>query len=64
MNVAAWLESLGLGEYALTFAANRIDGEVLQELTDAALKDLAIPLGDRKKLLNVIRHGTLALTHF
>ena len=50
----AWLEALGLVEYEKLFATQRIDYEVLPELTDADLKDLGIPLGPRKKLLKAI----------
>jgi len=52
--ITAWLEALGLAEYEKLFAAQRIDYEVLPELTDADLKDLGIPLGPRKKLLKAI----------
>ena len=52
--ITAWLEALGLDEYQELFAAQRIDYEVLPELTDADLKDLGIPLGPRKKLLKSI----------
>jgi class 3 adenylate cyclase/tetratricopeptide (TPR) repeat protein len=52
--ITAWLEALGLVEYDKLFATQRIDYEVLPELTDADLKDLGIPLGPRKKLLKAI----------
>ena len=52
--ITAWLEALGLVEYEKLFATQRIDYEVLPELTDADLKDLGIPLGPRKKLLKAI----------
>ena len=52
--IKAWLEALGLVEYEKLFATQRIDYEVLPELTDADLKDLGIPLGPRKKLLKAI----------
>ena len=48
--IAKWLEGLGLSEYAEVFAEQRIDEEVLPDLTDADLKDLRLPLGPRKKL--------------
>ena len=46
-----WLEQYKLGEYADLFAENRIDLDVLQDLEEEDLKDLGIPLGDRKRLL-------------
>lgn len=52
--VAAWLEALGMSEYAGLFAENRIDYSVLCDLTDQDLKDLGIVLGDRRKLLRAI----------
>jgi SAM (Sterile alpha motif) domain-containing protein len=36
--VAAWLEKLGMSEYAGRFAENRIDLSVLRDLTDQDLK--------------------------
>ena len=53
--VAQWLETLGMAEYAERFVENRIDLSVLRELTDQDLKDLGIVLGDRRKLLRAIR---------
>lgn len=53
-DVARWLETLGLAEYAGRFAANRIDFSVLRDLTDQDLKDLGVVLGDRRKLLRAI----------
>ncbi len=52
--VTKWLEGLGLGGYANLFAEQRIDQEVLTELTDSELKELDIPIGSRKKLLKAI----------
>jgi predicted ATPase/class 3 adenylate cyclase len=52
--VAAWLEKLGLSEYAERFAEHRIDFTVLRDLTDQDLKELGIVLGDRRKLLRAI----------
>ncbi|HEY7665064.1 MAG TPA: adenylate/guanylate cyclase domain-containing protein, partial [Xanthobacteraceae bacterium] len=53
-DIAAWLQGLGMSEYAERFAANRIDFSVLSELTDADLKELGIVLGDRRRLLRAI----------
>ena len=52
--IAAWLEKLGMSEYAGRFAENRIDFSVLRDLTDQDLKELGVVLGDRRKLLRAI----------
>ena len=56
LNVRAWLEARGFGEYADSFEANEIDGEALLALTDAHLKELGVPLSRRAKLLKAIAH--------
>ncbi len=53
-DVTKWLEELGLGEYAPTFADNAIDEDVLSDLTDADLEKVGVKLGHRKKLLKAI----------
>ena len=54
-NVADWLHGLGLEQYALAFAANDIDGEVLPELTADDLMRLGVTsIGHRRKLLAAI----------
>ena len=52
--IANWLKTLGLSEYAARFADNRIDFSVLRDLTDQDLKDLGVVLGDRRKMLRAI----------
>jgi predicted ATPase/class 3 adenylate cyclase len=52
--LAQWLETLGLSEYAAVFAENRVDLSILPNLSDADLKELGIPLGDRRRLLRAI----------
>ena len=55
MDVARWLESLGLHQYADAFAANDIDEEMLRDLTLEDLETLGVAsLGHRKKLLKAI----------
>src|SRR5208282_945712 len=55
MDTGAWLEGLGLGQYALRFAENNVDCSVLTQLTDADLKELGVSsLGHRKRLLAAI----------
>jgi len=40
MDVGSWLRSLGLETYEQAFRDNKIDGEVLPNLTAEDLKDL------------------------
>ena len=55
MNIGGWLHDIGLGEYAASFADNRIDAELLHQLTDDDLRTLGVgALGDRKRLLTAI----------
>jgi class 3 adenylate cyclase/tetratricopeptide (TPR) repeat protein len=53
-DLAAWLETLGLGQYASVFAANDVDRDALPYLSDQELKELGLSLGHRKKLLNAV----------
>jgi hypothetical protein len=52
--IAEWLETLGLSEYARCFADNDIDTSVLRHLTDQDLKELGVSLGHRRKMLAAI----------
>ncbi len=54
LDVAQWLQSLGLERYQQTFRDNDIDGEILADLDDADLEKLGVTLGHRKKLLKAI----------
>ncbi|SUS05938.1 SAM domain (Sterile alpha motif) [uncultured Defluviicoccus sp.] len=54
MDIAAWLQRLGLEQYEQTFRDNAIDAEVLPELTDADLQQLGVLLGHRKRLFKAI----------
>ena len=54
MDVRGWLRSLGLGQYEERFRANKIDLDVLADLTDSDLQELEIPLGDRRRLLRAV----------
>src|ERR1700738_3287885 len=54
MDVAQWLQDLGLPDYAALFRAQAIDADVLRSLTDADFEKLGLPLGHRKKLLTAI----------
>ena len=55
-SVREWLASLGLSEYADRFAEQRIDFEILRDLTDQDLKEElgVVRLGDRRRLLRAI----------
>src|SRR5262245_6152512 len=52
--IAHWLETLGLSEYASRFSENGIDVSVLRFLTDQDLKDIGVLLGHRRKILAAI----------
>ena len=54
MNVRVWLRGLGLGRYEEQFRENKIDFDVLADLTDGDLEELGVPLGDRGRLLRAI----------
>src|SRR3954469_15703508 len=49
-----WLAEIGLGSYEDVFAANKIDFDVIHQMTDADLRELGLALGDRKRLLQAI----------
>jgi class 3 adenylate cyclase/tRNA A37 threonylcarbamoyladenosine biosynthesis protein TsaE len=53
--IADWLETLGLSEYAQRFAENDIDFTILGDLTDQDLEKIGIAsLGHRRKVLRAI----------
>ena len=54
MDIGAWLRGLGLCQYEAAFVANKIDADILSELTEADLGQLGVLLGDRKRLLKAI----------
>jgi class 3 adenylate cyclase/predicted ATPase len=55
MDVAAWLQGLGLERYVPAFLENRIDADILPSLTVEDLKDLGVTLvGDRRRLLDAM----------
>jgi len=54
-DVEAWLRELGLEQYAVAFAENRVDFALLPHLSDEDLRELGVSrLGDRKRLLRGI----------
>src|SRR6202453_4273793 len=55
MDIGGWLRGLGLGQYEAAFHENKIDGEVLPQLTAEDLKDIGVAIvGDRRKMLTGI----------
>jgi class 3 adenylate cyclase len=55
MDVSAWLQSLGLGQYAQAFVDNAVDADVLPKLTADDLKEMGVTaVGHRRKLLDAI----------
>ena len=52
--IADWLATLGMSEYAQRFAENGIDVSALRHLTDQDLKDIGVLLGHRRKMLAAI----------
>src|SRR5713226_13344 len=55
VDIAAWLNRLGLQQYEQAFRDNKIEADVLPSLTAEDLKDLGVTLvGDRRRLLDAI----------
>src|SRR5215471_5946516 len=55
MDIAAWLDGLGLGQYEQAFRDNDVDAEVLPELTADDLISIGVTsVGHRRKLLAAI----------
>jgi class 3 adenylate cyclase len=53
--IADWLKTLGMPEYAERFAKNDIDSTILRDLTDQDLEKIGVTsLGHRRKLLRAI----------
>ena len=50
-DLAQWLETLGMSEYAQRFAENGINLAALRYLTDQDLKDIGVLLGHRASFL-------------
>jgi hypothetical protein len=56
LDIGAWLEGVGLGQYRALFSEQAIDRDVLPDLTDDDLARLGVPLGHRKKLFKAIEY--------
>ena len=54
MDIADWLQGIGLERYVETFRANAIECEILPDLTEADLEMLGVLLGHRKLMLRAI----------
>ena len=54
VEIADWLEKLGMSEYANRFAENGINVAALPHLTDQDLKDIGVLLGHRRILLAAV----------
>jgi class 3 adenylate cyclase len=55
MDIGQWLRGLGLGQYETVFHENKIDSEVLSNLTAEDLKEMGVAtVGERRKLLTAI----------
>ena len=55
VDIAEWLQGLGLGQYAPAFAENAIHWDVLPKLTADDLKEIGVAAaGDRRRLLEAI----------
>ena len=52
--IADWLKTLGMSEYAERFAENGISVAALRHLTDQDLKDIGVLLGHRRIILAAI----------
>ena len=50
-DIAKWLADLGLAKYASAFAAHEVDFVALQQLSEADLETLGLPLGPRRKVM-------------
>ena len=55
MQIADWLQKLGLGQYAQRFAENDIEIDLLNELTDQDFDRLGVSLGHRRRMIRAIR---------
>ncbi|KAF2592434.1 hypothetical protein F2Q70_00044759 [Brassica cretica] len=54
LTVESFLNSLGLGKYFLAFKREEVDMTTIKQMKESDLKDLIIPMGPRKKILQAI----------
>ncbi|GFP98883.1 zinc finger an1 domain-containing stress-associated protein 12 [Phtheirospermum japonicum] len=55
LTVSSLLHSLGLGKYSINFQAEEIDMVALKQMGDNDLKELGVPMGPRKKILQALQ---------
>ena len=53
-DIAEWLVGLGLRKYAAVFAEHEIDLDLVRLLTEEDVRELGLPIGPRRKLLQAI----------
>ncbi len=58
IDIAAWLEQLGLAKYAPIFSENEGELAELSELSEDDLKEIGLPLGPRHR---IVATGTVHL---
>src|SRR5918995_3753889 len=61
VRIAQWLEQRGLAQYARAFKEHNIGFDVLPGIGDEDLKELGVPIGDRKRLLKAIADLRMSL---
>ncbi|XP_010512096.1 PREDICTED: serine/arginine repetitive matrix protein 1 [Camelina sativa] len=54
LTVDSFLNSIGLGKYSLAFKREEVDMTTIKQMKESDLKDLIIPMGPRKKILQAI----------
>lgn len=62
MEIGEWLRGLGLERYTQAFQEAEVTPDVLQELTEADLRELGLPLGPRKAVLKAIQARTSSIS--
>lgn len=53
-DLLTWLERLGLSKYAAALEENDVDLELLRRLSEQDLRELGLPLGARKRILQAV----------
>jgi len=53
-SLSAWLKSYDLERFTEIFEENEVDLTTLQLLTESDLKELGLPFGPRKRILNLL----------
>jgi hypothetical protein len=53
-DICQWLAQIGLAHYSDLFEKNELRTDVLADLSEGDLKELGVPLGDRKRILRTV----------